>query len=68
MENIILKIPAIHCDHCAHTIKNELSELEGVNSVDVDKNKKEISIAFGPPANEQEIRGLLVEINYPPEA
>jgi copper chaperone CopZ len=67
MEKLILNIPAIHCGHCAHTIKMELSDLEGVFSVDVDTEKKEILVAFGPPANEKEIRDLLVEINYPAE-
>ena len=67
MGNLLFNIPAIHCDHCAHTIKMELSDLEGVNSVDVDTEKKEITVAFEPPANEQEIRDILTEINYPPE-
>ncbi|MDO9547318.1 MAG: heavy-metal-associated domain-containing protein [Pelolinea sp.] len=67
MEKLLLNIPAIHCGHCAHTIKMELSDLVGVNSVDVDTEKKEISIDFEPPANEQEIRDLLAEINYPAE-
>jgi copper chaperone len=67
MENLVFNVPAIHCNHCAHTIKMELTDLEGVHSVDVDTEKKEISVVFEPPANEQEIRDLLVEINYPPE-
>ena len=66
MKNILYKVPAIHCKHCAHTIKMELSELEGVESVQVDVNKKEIVVTFKPPANEQKIRDILIEINYPP--
>jgi len=45
----------------------ELSELEGVDSVQVDVDKKEVALTFGAPASEQEIRELLIEINYPPE-
>ena len=67
MKNITYKVPAIHCSHCVHTIKMELSEFNGIESVQVDVNKKEITVTFEPPASEQEIRDLLIEINYPPE-
>ena len=67
MENLLLNIPAIHCDHCVHTIKMELSEMEGVKSVDVDANKKTANVSYDLPASEQKIRDLLVEINYPSE-
>lgn len=53
MVNILFKIPAIHCNHCSHTIKMELSELEGVGSVQVDVAKKEVALTFEPPASEQ---------------
>ena len=67
MEKLRLNIPNVHCNHCVHTIKMELSDLEGVNTVDVDIDQKEITIAFDQPANEQMIRDLLIEINYPPD-
>ena len=67
MKNISYKVPAIHCNHCAHTIKMELSEINGVESVHVDVIKKEIAVTFEPPASQQKIRDLLIEINYPPE-
>ena len=67
MKNISYKVPAIHCSHCAYTIKMELSEFKGIESVQVDVNKKEITVTFDPPASEQKIRDLLIEINYPPE-
>ena len=67
MKNISYKIPAIHCNHCSHAIKMELSELEGVGSVQVDVAKKEVAITFESPASEQKIRELLIEINYPVE-
>jgi len=67
MKNTSYKVPAIHCNHCAHTIKMELSKSKGVESVQVDVNKKEIAVTFEPPASEQKIRDLLIEINYPPE-
>ncbi len=61
------RVPNISCGHCVMSIKNELSELEGVSSVEGDADKKEVTVAFDAPASEEKIRGTLQEINYPAE-
>jgi copper chaperone CopZ len=38
----------------------ELSEINGIESVQVDVNKKEITVIFEPPASEQKIRLPLI--------
>jgi len=65
MTTIQYKVPSISCHHCAHTIKMELQEVKGVNSVDVDVESKAVTVSFDPPANEGVIEKLLEEINYP---
>lgn len=67
METIKYLVPSIHCMHCAHTIKMELGDLDGVESVAVDVEEKEVSIEFTAPASEKSIETLLTEINYPVE-
>ena len=67
MENLILSVPAMHCNHCVHTIEMEISELEGVQEVHVDLEGKSVNINYSPPASETNIRNLLNEINYPAE-
>ncbi len=66
MKTVTYTIPAIHCGHCVHTVKMEVGDLEGVQSVDVDLASKEATITFEDPASEEEIINLLKEINYPP--
>jgi hypothetical protein len=44
----------------------ELSELVGVSKVDASSVSKSVVVEFEPPATEQQIRDLLVEINYAP--
>jgi len=66
MNTIIYNIPNISCMHCVHTIKTELSEIEGVQSIEAWADKKQVSVSFLPPANEESIRAVLTEINYPP--
>jgi copper chaperone CopZ len=43
----------------------EVSELEGVRSVEADPQTKEAIITFDAPATEEAIKALLAEINYP---
>jgi copper chaperone len=62
---VTYSIPNIHCEHCVHTIQSELIDIPGVKSVKADQNLKRATIEFEPPANEEGIKALLTEINYP---
>jgi len=68
MNTLSLTVPAMHCQHCVHTIKMELGDLVGMKSVDVDLETKRVNVEYESPASEKEIRGLLDEINYPADA
>jgi copper chaperone len=65
MNTVTYSIPNISCNHCVHTIKMEVSDLEGVQSVSADVDTKTATISFDPPANEEAIKRLLAEIDYP---
>jgi copper chaperone CopZ len=65
MTTVTYSVPAISCAHCTHTIEMEVSELQGVESVKADLNTKNVTITFGDPANEEKIKALLTEIEYP---
>jgi copper chaperone len=65
MKTVTYTIPNISCNHCVHTIKTELTELEGVKNVDADMTSQKATIVFDDPATEEKIKNLLVEINYP---
>jgi copper chaperone CopZ len=45
-----------------------LADLQGVQSVKADEAAKKVEITFDMPANEDAIKALLAEINYPVEA
>jgi copper chaperone CopZ len=45
----------------------EMQELEGVKTIDVDVDRKEVSVVFELPATPEKIEQLLTEINYPVE-
>jgi len=59
-------IENISCGHCVNTIKNELNELEGISSVEIDQDSKKVEVSWQEPLTWEEIKNLLEEINYPP--
>ncbi|GAB4547865.1 MAG: heavy-metal-associated domain-containing protein [Anaerolineales bacterium] len=67
MTTVTYTVPAISCGHCTHTIETEVSELKGVQSVKAEIDSKKVTITFESPADEQKIKALLAEINYPAE-
>ena len=58
-------IPNISCGHCVMSIKNELSELEGVTSVEGNPETKSIDVEWDAPITEEKLIETLKEINYP---
>ena len=67
MTTVIYSVPAIHCGHCTHTIEMEVGEMQGVQSVKAEIDAKKVTITFDAPADEEKIKALLAEINYPAE-
>ena len=65
MEKQTFHIPKISCGHCVMAIKNELSEMQGVQSVDGTPENKSVVVSWEAPASEKAILDMLQEINYP---
>lgn len=65
MEKKTLSVPNISCGHCVMSIKNELSELEGVKEVEGNPENKSITVEWDAPATLEKIKDTLKEINYP---
>ena len=61
----IISIIIIKSGHCVNSIKNELSDLDGVQSVDGNPDSKSVSVEWDAPATLEGIKALLQEINYP---
>ncbi len=65
MEEKTVNIPSITCGHCVMTIKREVSELEGVKSVEGEEQSKMVTIKWENPANWEKITDTLKEDGYP---
>ncbi|MCA9984335.1 MAG: heavy-metal-associated domain-containing protein, partial [Anaerolineales bacterium] len=55
MSNKSFTVPNISCDHCSHTIKMELSDLAGVQSVQADTASKQVTVEWSDPASWEKI-------------
>lgn len=58
-------IPNISCGHCVASIKSELEEIDGVQSVNGNPEQKTVSVTYDGPATIDTIKEMLKEINYP---
>ena len=65
MTTVKYSVPNISCAHCVHTIQTEVADIEGVQSVKADEATKMVEVAFDAPADEDTIKSILAEINYP---
>jgi copper chaperone len=56
-------VPAIHCEHCGMSIREEVSEVPGVEEVDVDLDAKLVTI-HGRELSDELLRAAIEEAGY----
>lgn len=62
-ETVTYEVPGIHCEHCEMSIREEVSEIEGVESVDVDLESKAVTIR-GRDLDDVSLRAAIEEAGY----
>ncbi len=62
-ETVTYSVPGIHCAHCGKSIREEVSEVEGVATVDVDLEAKVVTIRGGELSDER-LRAAIEEAGY----
>lgn len=62
-ETLTYEVPAIHCAHCAMSIREEVSEVEGVDEVEVDLETKVVTVR-GTGLEDEALRAAIVEAGY----
>jgi len=46
MENVILNVEGMSCNHCVQSVEGALNKLEGVFSTIIDLNEKSVEITY----------------------
>lgn len=67
MEKKTFKVPNIGCDGCVNAIKGELSDVDGVKTVDGAVDSQMVTVEYDNPASWEKIVATLQEIDYAPE-
>ena len=62
-ETVTYTVPKIHCGHCAMSIKEEVSEVAGVETVAVDIDTKVVTI-HGRDLSDVDLRAAIEEAGY----
>ncbi|MDQ4081284.1 MAG: heavy-metal-associated domain-containing protein [Actinomycetota bacterium] len=62
-ETLTYSVPAIHCNHCAASIKEEVAAVDGVEAVDVDLDGKVVTIR-GAALDDAALRAAIEEAGY----
>ncbi len=65
MEEIILKIGGMSCQHCQAVVANAISAVEGVDSVDVLFEKSQALVIYDPLMTDVEkLKKAVIEAGY----
>jgi copper chaperone len=62
-ETVTFSVPAMHCGHCERAVRDEVSAVTGVNSVDVDLETKLVTVT-GDALDDAALRAAIVEAGY----
>ena len=62
-ETVSYTVPGMHCGHCEHAVSEELSAVEGVESVDVDLETKQVTVV-GTALDDATLRAAIDEAGY----
>jgi copper chaperone len=63
MQTITYSVPDVSCGHCRTAITNEVSQIDGVDTVDVDLHAKTVRIS-GDGLDEQALIAAIDEAGY----
>jgi copper chaperone len=62
-ETITYQVPGVHCGHCERAVSEEVSAVDGVESVEVDLETKVVTIT-GRGLDDAALRAAIDEAGY----
>ena len=62
-QTVTYSVPGIHCAHCGMSIREEVSDVEGVDAVDVDLDAKVVTVR-GRELSDERLRAAIEEAGY----
>jgi copper chaperone CopZ len=63
MTEITFTVPDMSCSHCTHAVSSEISQVAGVDKVDVDLDSKLVTV-HGHDLNDSALRTAIADAGY----
>lgn len=63
-EVAVVKVDGMMCVHCAGRVKEALKKIENVKDVDVNLDKKEVSITYKNSLDFEKVKIVINELGY----
>ena len=64
MAERVYSVPDVSCEHCVSAITKELSQIDGVQNVQVDLTSKQVTVVASDNVAEQQIRDGIDEAGF----
>jgi copper chaperone CopZ len=64
METTTYTVIGMTCEHCVASVTEEVAEITGVTSVDVDLSSGVLAVTATEPISDEAVRGAVVEAGY----
>jgi copper chaperone CopZ len=62
-ETVAYRVPGMHCSHCEAAVREELADVEGVETVDVDLESKVVTV-HGRGLSDESLRAAIEAAGY----
>ncbi len=66
MESKTFQVLNMTCNGCVNTVRTEVEELSGVDTVDINKPSQPVPVEWQAPATWDTIKDALTDIDYAP--
>ena len=64
MHTHIYSVPGVSCEHCVKAITTEVTRLDGVRTVDVDRIEKRVTIVANDTVTDMSLRAAIEEAGF----
>ena len=64
MATATYEVSGMTCEHCVNAVKGELTQLEGVDQVDVELEGGKVTVTSGAPVDDADVRAAVEKAGY----
>jgi len=63
-KKMIIQIDGMHCDHCAKSVQDGLSQIDSIKGVKVDLNKKCVILSYKDSVDLKKVEQVIQDLGF----